>query len=242
MAPIYFLLIFLFININYNSRSGNCFELFPYYDSQKFQTSKLKLISGGDKIEVRKLYSNPFQYKPQFSIFIQANDLPELSNVGDAISDRARIINFPYRFVSNPIGDYEKKGNPLIKEKYIKSIEWRDEMILILIEYYNKYIKDDNSMSIPMSVCVENDSKEYINDNNPIKEWLNANYNITSNNDDKILACDLYLQFKDYNSSSNLKDAQFGKLIRFNKIGFKKSNGKRYYTNITKKNIEVIDF
>ena len=66
---------------------------------------------------------------------------------------------------------------------------------------------------------------------------LNTNYNITSNNYDKILACDLYLQFKDYNPSSNLKDAQFGKLIRFNKIGFKKSNGKRYYTNITKKNI-----
>ena len=35
-------------------------------------------------------------------------------------------------------------------------------MMLILIEYYNKYIKDDNSMSIPISKCVEEASKEYI--------------------------------------------------------------------------------
>jgi phage/plasmid-associated DNA primase len=39
-------------------------------DSQKFQVNKLKLISGGDKIQVRKLYSNPFEYRPQFSVFI----------------------------------------------------------------------------------------------------------------------------------------------------------------------------
>ena len=48
---------------------------------------------------MRKLYNNPFEYRPQFSVFIQANDLPELSNIGDAISDRLRIITFPYRFV-----------------------------------------------------------------------------------------------------------------------------------------------
>ena len=47
-------------------------------DNQKFQVNKLKLISGGDKIQVRKLYCNPFEYRPQFSVFIQANDLPEL--------------------------------------------------------------------------------------------------------------------------------------------------------------------
>jgi len=42
-------------------------------------------------------------------------------------------------------------------------------MMLILIEYYNKYIKDDNSIIIPMSKYVEEASKEYINDNDPIK-------------------------------------------------------------------------
>ena len=201
-------------------------------DSQKFQVNKLKLISGGDKIEVRKLYCDPFQYKPQFSVFIQANDLPELSNIGDAISDRARIITFPYRFVSNPTNEYEKKGDPKIKEEYIKSEEWRNEMMLILIEYYNKYIKDNYSMSIPMSKYVEDASKEYINDNDPIKEWLNKNYTITNNGDDKILAGELYSRFKDDNPSTNLKDAMFGKLIKFNKIGYKRSNGKRYYTHL----------
>jgi P4 family phage/plasmid primase-like protien len=204
-------------------------------DSQKFQVNKLKLISGGDKIQVRKLYCGPFEYRPQFSVFIQANDLPELSNIGDAISDRLRIITFPYRFVSNPTNEYERKGDPKIKEEYIKSNEWRDEMMLILIEYYNKYIKDDNSMSIPMSKYIEETSKEYISDNDPIKEWLNKNYTITNNEDDKIIIQDLYFQFKEDNPNSNIKNSAFGKLIRFNNIGFKKSNGKRYYTKIIRK-------
>ena len=204
-------------------------------DNQKFQVNKLKLISGGDKIQVRKLYCNPFEYRPQFSVFIQANDLPELSNIGDAISDRLRIITFPYRFVSNPTNEYERKGDPKIKEEYIKSNEWRDEMMLILIEYYNKYIKDDNSMSIPMSKYIEETSKEYISDNDPIKEWLNKNYTITNNEDDRIIIQDLYFQFKEDNPTSNIKNSVFGKLIRFNNIGFKKSNVKRYYTKIIRK-------
>jgi flagellar basal body-associated protein FliL len=59
---------------------------------------------------------------------------------------------------------------------------------------------------------------------NAVAELNTEIVNIKTQNDDKILACDLYLQFKDYNPSSNLKDAQFGKLIRFNKIGFKTLN------------------
>ena len=77
-------------------------------------------------------------------------------------------------------------------------------MMLILIEYYNKYIKDDNSMSIPMSKCVEEASKEYINDNDPINEWLHNNYIITGNNSDRILAGELYSQFKEDNPKTNI--------------------------------------
>ena len=111
-------------------------------------------------------------------------------------------------------------------------------MMLILIEYYNKYIKDDNSMSIPMSKCVEEASKEYINDNDPIKEWLHKYYTITNSSDDKIVSSELYSQFRDDNPT-NITSRNFGKLIKFNKIGLKKSNGKRYYTNIIIKNDKI---
>jgi hypothetical protein len=107
--------------------------------------------------------------------------------------------------------------------------------MLILIEYYNKYIKDDNSMSIPMSKYVKEASNEYINDNDPIKEWLNKYYNITKNSDDKIATGELYSQFKDDNLTTNITNRNFGKFIKFNKVGLKKSNGKRYYTNIVAK-------
>ena len=110
-------------------------------------------------------------------------------------------------------------------------------MMLILIEYYNKYIKYDNSMSIPMSKYVEEASNEYINDNDPIKEWLNKYYNITKNSDDKIATGELYSQFKDDNLTTNITNRNFGKLIKFNKVGMKRSHGKRYYTNIIPKKL-----
>jgi hypothetical protein len=75
----------------------------------------------------------------------------------------------------------------------------------------------------------------FANDNDPIKEWLSKNYTITKNSDDKIATGELYSQFKDDNITTNISNRNFGKLIKFNKIGLKKSNGKRYYTNIVAK-------
>ena len=46
----------------------------------------------------------------------------------------------------------------------------------------------------------EEASKEYINDNDPIKEWLYNNYTITDSDKDRILVKDLYEQFKEDNS------------------------------------------
>jgi hypothetical protein len=68
-----------------------------------------------------------------------------------------------------------------------------------------------------------------------LKLNLNKYYNITKNSDDKIATGELYSQFKDDNLTTNITNRNFGKFIKFNKVGLKKSNGKRYYTNIVAK-------
>ena len=94
--------------------------------------------------------------------------------------------------------------------------------------HYNMTILNERFIEVPIV-------KEYINDNDPVKEWLSENYTITSNLPNKILAKDLYEHFRDDNLNSNITNRNFGKLMRFNNIGLKRSNGKRYYTNIVRK-------
>lgn len=55
---------------------------------------RIKAITGGDPIEVRFLYGNPFVYVPQFTIFIVGNNEPELRHVDDAMLRRLLVLPF----------------------------------------------------------------------------------------------------------------------------------------------------
>lgn len=71
-----------------------------------------------------------------------------------------------------------------------------------------------------------------------LKHFKTLTINSKKNIIHRILIKDLYSQFKEDNSDSNMKKSVFCKLIRFNKIGFKKSNGNRYYTKISRKELK----
>ena len=99
--------------------------------------SKIKEITGGDEISARALYGNPITYRPQFSLFVQMNDEPELSKIDGGIARRIRKVEFPFVFKMNPVLDHERQANTDIKERKVRSIEWRNEFILMLIETFN---------------------------------------------------------------------------------------------------------
>jgi putative DNA primase/helicase len=53
---------------------------------------RIKAITGGDTIEARFLYGQPFTYDPQFKIVIVGNHEPEIKNVDDAMFRRIHIV------------------------------------------------------------------------------------------------------------------------------------------------------
>lgn len=163
-----------------------------------FNQSFVKLItSNNDKITARKMRENPISYTPLFTPFLQCNEIPELSSVGNAEIRRFSILNFPFIYVDNPIKQNEK----LIKTEYsdlFKQIEYGEQFILLLIDNLNKLLENDNNFKLSEPDKVKNSTSEYLNDCDEITKWINENLDVGSDyKTDKIKCSYLYNLFKE---------------------------------------------
>lgn len=136
--------------------------------SAKINDGFMKFLTGNDPINGRWLNSNEeITFWPQHSLCILCNDVPKLDANDEAVWDRNRIIDFPYKFVANPVGDKQKKINKNLKTE-MKGLG--PQFMLILLEYYVKYKKEgleptEDVMKATDNVRDENDSyKEFIED------------------------------------------------------------------------------
>lgn len=68
-------------------------------DQQMVLNSALvKMLTGNDTITARNLYESSFQFKPQFTLFMNTNYLPKVSDVTLFDSGRVKIIPFTRHF------------------------------------------------------------------------------------------------------------------------------------------------
>ena len=203
----------------------------------KLQGGLIKKISGGDIIEARTLNSKHIvKYVPQFKVILQMNNIPKMSKIDGGIERRMRIINFPFKFVSaeTMTDTHHRLGDPDVKEKHCKSDEWRDEFILMMSEVY-KTIKDLKSLTPPRSVAEA--TGEYMDDNNPLKVWLNKHYDLTRLETDQIGATELKRQYMEDNHIEKMGDASFKNLLSFNNIKWKHTNVGNFYLGLKRKSV-----
>jgi putative DNA primase/helicase len=62
---------------------------------QKLAESKVKLMTGGDRIVCRQLYRDYIEFDPQFKVWLATNNLPNIAGTDDAIWRRIMVIPFP---------------------------------------------------------------------------------------------------------------------------------------------------
>jgi len=61
---------------------------------RRLAESRIKQITGGDMIAARFLFSEFFEFKPQFKLFLAANHKPEVRNNDEGIWRRIKLIPF----------------------------------------------------------------------------------------------------------------------------------------------------
>ena len=207
---------------------------------EEFQSSTLKLLSGNDDISTRKLYENQFRFRPQFTMFFQCNGCPNLSSVDRGVKRRFRLVEHPVQFVTKPNADvfYEEKMDTSIKEKFDTDIRYRQQFMLILIEYYNKNIKNNCSGEIITPNSIQSFTKDYLMENDIVGQLFDEIGIIISNvKTDKILPKIIHDAYDSsetrQNASSKLSRNELYKLIgNYQGIRKHKFKDNTYFINI----------
>ena len=107
----------------------------------KLNSGFLKFITGNDKQNLRECHKNEMiSFKANFATMMVCNDIPGCDDIDNALIKRLRCINFPTEFVKHPKESHQKKINVKLQENLIN---WKEDFILLLLEYYQKYIDED---------------------------------------------------------------------------------------------------
>lgn len=201
---------------------------------QKLLINKLKKIT--TSIDGRNLFKKgKISFKPQFLSILQANDLPMLSRVDDAIERRMNIRRFPYCFrAENSMNLPEIKiYNPNLQRDIFEK-RYGEQLILILIEYYKDKVRD--SRRFMQSESIKEETKIYLEESNPVLLWLKENYEITNDENDIINTTILFDEFK-FETNKEITQTQFGRFMTSMNINKKRKKEGYFFMNIKKKMI-----
>jgi P4 family phage/plasmid primase-like protien len=159
----------------------------------KLNTGLMKSITGGDKLEARKLYGDPFIIDPQFKTFLVCNNLPKIETIDGGTWRRVRAIPFKCTFKDNPdINDpYQKKANPDLDDD-LKLM--KEALLSKLIEIYKE--TKGKITFIPDEVMEE--TNQYKSDSDIYEQYILDNLLITKSNNDYINEKELFKHFNDW--------------------------------------------
>lgn len=201
----------------------------------KLQCGLLKKVSGGDQVEARTLHSpHIIKYVPQFTLILQTNTIPRLNKIDGGIQRRLRIIRFPFQFVATPTLPHHRLGDPDVKDRKCKSVAWRDEFVLMLIERL-QVIRKWKSLVPPLKV--REVTSGYLDDHNPLKEWLEEHYIITHWDEDKVSASDMRRDFLADKPDSGLSVVKFKELMGYNGVESKRITAGVYFIGLKKRDV-----
>jgi putative DNA primase/helicase len=65
---------------------------------RRLAESKVKQLTGRDTVTARYLFGEPFNFRPEFKLWLSTNNKPVIQGTDDAIWDRIRLIPFTQRF------------------------------------------------------------------------------------------------------------------------------------------------
>jgi P4 family phage/plasmid primase-like protien len=206
-------------------------------EKDRFQVALLKLISGNDEISCRAMYGkNVVKYRPQFKLWILTNDMPKLSKFDQGIERRMRCVHFPVRFVSDPVGEWERKRDEGLKGRIMSDEGWRYGFLGLLLEAFGR----GKGVVLTMPTEVREFTEAYMLENNPVGAWLRANYEMTGAKEDCFPKTELLHAFVEETGMSRSAKGFSDDMMKCN-VGIKKVMGKYYYYGIRRKIIREVN-
>ena len=174
---------------------------YAYFDepdeNERINIGIMKEFTGGDKIKARALFKEPIEFKPQFKLILQCNDLPRVPPHDGGTWRRMEVVEFGSKFVDNPKEDNEYPIDSHLSEKLR---DWRETFMSILLEYYKKYQKE--GLKPPDEVVKF--TKEYQKNCDMYAEFLGKIVE-KGNKEDNVDMSHLYTEYKVWSQENNCK-------------------------------------
>ena len=206
---------------------------------ETIKVKTLKKITGGDLISARKLFQDNSSFKPQFTLFLQTNDIPNLSKLDCAVQERLNILNFPFVFKSIPKNPNEKLIDVTLKDKISNNMKWHQQFMLLLLDIHKKHVLGiTKKFDIPISIA--NRTKEYIDENNPVGAWLNEFYEITDKKTDVMSKREAHDAFV-LDTGRKININSFSALMKYNNINEKTLNGVKMWYGLKKIELDEVE-
>lgn len=132
-------------------------------DGRRWAESRLKSLTGGDRISARFMRQDFFEFLPQFKLFITGNHKPTIRTVDEAIRRRLYLIPFN---VTIPPNERDLQLAEKLKSEWGGILEWAIQGCLVwqrdglqaparVREATNEYLAAQDSLTEWLEECVE---------------------------------------------------------------------------------------
>jgi P4 family phage/plasmid primase-like protien len=169
-------------------------------ENEKLNIGLMKELSGQDRILVRALYKEPYEFKPQFKMILTCNELPEVPSDDGGTWRRIKVCNFSSRFCENP--NPEKNEFHMDLELTDKFDRWKEVFISMLIERHKTI--NPSAIVEPSEVRIATES--YKQNNDIIGQFINEKIIIDPEiKEPRVTIAKLYNDFRIWTVSNVIK-------------------------------------
>jgi putative DNA primase/helicase len=127
---------------------------------QKLAESKIKMMTGGDRIVCRHLYQDYFTFNPHFKLWLATNNLPAITGSDDAIWRRIMVIPFP---VTIPETERDHRLGDRLSEELPGILNWAMEGL-----------KEWRQQGLNPPLQVRQSTGDYREENDSVGQWIEA--------------------------------------------------------------------
>ena len=137
-------------------------------ENDRLNIGLMKELSGQDRILVRTLFKEPYEFKPQFKMILTCNELPEIPSDDGGTWRRIKVCNFSSKFTETP--DINKPTEFYMDLELSDKFErWKEVFISLLIDRH----KQINPMAIAEPSEVRVATESYKQNNDIIGQFMN---------------------------------------------------------------------
>lgn len=174
----------------------------------KLAVAKIKRMTGGDVMSVKRLYQDYFNLKPEFKLWFASNELPQIQGNDDAIWRRIHVIEFPVTFKPE---ERDPKLLETLKGELPGILNWALEGLRQIGEMKGDFLAPPES--------VRHSIAEYRSDNDNVTDFIDGACVRDPNG--CVMVKDLHDRYLDYCDNSGVEPqtkVTFGKSL--NRLGF----------------------